>query len=92
MSEKAAKRLEKQGAAVLDEVFVWPENWESVAFFMDYCRTQWRVGMGGATGLDYSAVLTCLRTLRLGRERTDEVFADVRTMESAALAAMASKQ
>ena len=88
MSEKAAKRLAKQGFSNHEEVSVWPENWQSVNFFMEFCRTQWRAGMGVPTGLDYTAVLACLRTLRLGRERTDEVFSDVRTMEAASLVAM----
>lgn len=90
MSAKAAKRFQTQQIAA-NEIGVWPENWQSVGFFMDYCRTQWRTGMGGPTGLDYTAVLACLRTMRLGRERADEVFADVRVMEAAALGAMASK-
>lgn len=89
MSAKAAERMQKQQIAA-SEIGVWPENWQSVGFFMDYCRTQWRVGMGGATGLDYTAVLACLRTLRLGRERSDELFADVRVMEAAALEAMSA--
>ena len=59
-------------------------------FYMDYCQTQWRVGMNGPTGLDYTAVLACLRNLRLGRQRSDEIFDDVRAMESAALQAMAA--
>ena len=74
-----------------DEVEIWPENWQSVNFFMEYCRTQWRIGMGGATGLDYTAVLASLRTLRLGREKSDQVFADVRIMEAAALEAIMTK-
>lgn len=90
MSEKAARRMQMQQAAA-DEIGVWPENWQSVNFFLDYCRTQWRTGMGGPTGLDYTAVLACLRTLRLGRERSDEVFTDVRVMEAAALEAMSKK-
>lgn len=90
MSEKAAKRMQAQQVAH-DCIEVWPENWQSVNFFMEFCRTQWRTGMGGATGLDYTAVLACLRTLRLGRERADEVFADVRVMEAAALEAMIAK-
>jgi len=72
---------------------VWRENWESVLFFANYCDTQWRyvgVGMGGAvaTGLDHAAVIAALRTLRLPRERFDAVYADVRTMERAALGVM----
>lgn len=50
--------------------------------------TQWRVGAGGATGLDYTAVLAVIRSLRLPRARADELFADVRIMERAALEKM----
>lgn len=72
---------------------VWRENWESVLFFAHHCGTQWRyvgVGMGGAmaTGLDYTAVLAALRTLRLPKDRFEEVYADVRVMERAALTVM----
>lgn len=74
-----------------DVIEVFPENWDSVQFFVRL-QTQWRVGMGGATGLDYTAVLALLRTLRLPRERADELFADVQLMERAALAAMHKKQ
>lgn len=86
---KIAQRQAQMGLG--DEVEIWPENWQSVNFFMDYCRTQWRIGMGGATGLDYTAVLACLRTLRLGRKRAEEVFADVRVIEAAALEAILTK-
>lgn len=52
--------------------------------------TQWRVGgMGSATGLDYTAVLAFIRTLRLPREQADELFSDIQTMEAEALAVMA---
>lgn len=76
---------------------VWEENWQSVIFFADYCGTQWQYvsisgGMGGgalmATGLNHASVLASLRTLRLPRTRFDEVFADVRVMERAALEAI----
>lgn len=68
---------------------VWAENWEAVAFFIDCCGTQWRHGFGGPTGLDYTAVLAALRTLRLPRDRFQELYADVRTLERAALEEMA---
>lgn len=75
------------------DVEVWEENQDAVRFFASYCATQWRYvsGMGGvaATGLDHAAVLSDLRTLRLGRERFDAVYADVRFMEMAALEEMA---
>ena len=90
MAGKLAK-LAAQAGVVDSDVEVWDENWQSVSFFLEYCRTQWRVGMGGATGLDYTAVLASLRTLRFPRERSNEVFSDVRLMEAAALEEMAKK-
>lgn len=45
--------------------------------------------MGSATGLDYTAVLAFIRTLRLPREQADELFSDIQTMEAEALAVMA---
>lgn len=73
-----------------DVVEVWPENWDSVQFFVRL-QTQWRIGMAGATGLDYAAVLALLRSMRLPRDRADEIFADVQVMERAALVAMHKK-
>lgn len=89
-----AGKLARLAQAMPDSavVEVWEENWQSVSFFLEFCGTQWRSGMGGATGLDYTAVIASLRTLRFPRERFDEVFADVRTMEHAALAAMADRK
>lgn len=71
-----------------DEILIWPENLEAAWFFREYLQTQWRVGAGGATGLDYTAVLACIRTLGMARDKRDELFADVRAMEAAALGAM----
>lgn len=73
---------------------VWRENWVSVMFLAEYCDTQWVYvgvpgGMGGgallATGLNHASVLASLRTLRLPKARFDEIYADVRVMERAAL-------
>jgi hypothetical protein len=56
-------------------------------------QTQWRVGMAGATGLDYPAVFATID--RLHRDKTDarrdELFADMQIMEAAALKKMAEK-
>lgn len=74
---------------------VWRENWRSVLFFSNFCQTQWRYvgGMGGvmATGLDHTAVLADLRTLRLQQEDFDGLYADVRLMEHEALKVMSKK-
>ena len=65
-----------------DVIEIWPENMESVQFFVRL-STQWRHGMSGPTGLDYASVLALLRTQP--RERRDELFDDVQVMEQAAL-------
>ncbi|HMZ01470.1 MAG TPA: DUF1799 domain-containing protein [Burkholderiaceae bacterium] len=70
-------------------VEVWPETELAYSTF-SRLGTQWRVGgMGSATGLDYTAVLAFIRTLRLPREQADELFEDIQVMEAEALAVMA---
>ena len=73
------------------EVEVWPENHDAVLLF---CRvgTQWRAGMAGATGLDYNVVLSLIDRLGLGPDEADELFDDVRHLESAALEVMRDGQ
>lgn len=53
--------------------------------------TQWRTGMGGATGLDYNVLFRLLDREAGSAERWDELFDDVRVMESVALEEMARK-
>lgn len=90
MAGKLAK-LAAHAGALENVVEVWEENVQSVNFFLEFCGTQWRAVTGGVTGLDYTAVIASLRTMRLGRERFDEVFADIRTMERAAMEEMQKK-
>jgi hypothetical protein len=47
--------------------------------------TQWRSGMGGATGLDYSALPEVWRRTKTPEAERDQVFADLRVMEMVAL-------
>lgn len=69
---------------------VWPENRQAVIVFraMD---TQWRAGMGGYTGLDYSALAEVWKRTHTKRRDRDRVFADLRVLESAALATIHAK-
>ncbi|WP_292041438.1 DUF1799 domain-containing protein [Massilia sp. UBA6681] len=66
---------------------IWPENLQAYELF-SALRTQWRVGMAGATGLDYNAVPTVLRLQGVPRADWSQLFEDIRVMESAALPAM----
>nr|WP_308633623.1 DUF1799 domain-containing protein [Massilia sp. YIM B02443] len=73
-----------------DPVEIWPENLQAYELFcaMD---TQWRIGMAGPTGLDYAALPMALRMIGAARSDWQQLMADIRVMESAALQAMRSK-
>lgn len=47
------------------------------------CATQWRVGSGGAVGLDYSALFQVMKLYNIKDRK--QVFEDVQIMEAAAL-------
>lgn len=74
----------------LDEVVVWEENWRSFDIF-ESVRTQWRIGMDGATGLDYGAVYPLLDKFAKDPKDWRQLLDDVRVMEAAALDAMRPK-
>lgn len=67
---------------------IWPENWQAVDVFST-CQTQWRIGMSGPTGLDYSAVKAVFDMF--GVEDPRDTLDNVRTMEAQALEIFASK-
>lgn len=48
-------------------------------------QTQWRTGMSGVVGLDYTALESVLRLLGVKRTRWPALFDDVRVMELAAM-------
>ena len=52
--------------------------------------TQWRIGMNGATGLDYVALEAVARFLRI--KITPELFDGIRIMEDEALRIFREKQ
>lgn len=90
-----AKELEGSGFTPADyetdPVEVWPENWPAFSLF---CRlqTQWRASMNGPTGLDYTALLALMSRMKLSDEDHEDLFADVQTLERAALEAMNQKE
>lgn len=73
------------------EIEVWPDNWPAFVLFCDL-QSQWRIGMGGPTGLDYNVLLTLLARMRLSDAEHDNLFDDVRVMERAALDAISSRE
>lgn len=72
-------------------VEVWPENHAAFNLFYSL-HTQWRVGMGGATGLDYSAVYPLLDRAAKDPQEWDEMFSDIQVMEGAALKQMSENR
>ena len=73
---------------------IWPENVNAFLVF-DAMRTQWRVGMAGATGLDYAALPATIDFLGIefGEDLTrKQLFSQVRVMEYAALSLMAQQR
>lgn len=66
---------------------MWPENWLPWRLFSDLA-TQWRVGLGGATGLDYGPLIHLLDRERLDAAEWRETFDCLRALEGAALEQM----
>lgn len=68
-------------------VEIWAENERSVDVFISM-GTQWRVGMAGATGLDYGPLPFVMRTQGIKRSDWTTILDDIRVMEMAALEEM----
>lgn len=71
-------------------VWVYPDNWLAVRVF-EALSTQWRVGPGGPTGLDYAALPAVLDLHGVPPPARRELFEDVRVLESAALEELTRK-
>lgn len=69
------------------EIEVWTEN-KAVFDLFSLMGTQWRIGMGGPTGLDYGAVLAVMREMGVTGDAALVMLDDVRVMESQALRTM----
>ena len=67
-----------------DPVEVWPCHWQAVTLFIQL-GTQWRVGVNGYTGLDYTALFALCERKGISGDAFDELFDDIRTLEATAL-------
>lgn len=74
-----------------EDVFVWDINWDVFNLFYNM-NSQWRVGMGGATGLDYSVIPTVGKMLGFKKKHINNMFSDLRVMENEALITMGENQ
>lgn len=71
----------------VEDVFIWDINWEAFNLF-NALSTQWRVGMGGATGLDYSVIPSVGKMLGYKKKDVNAMFPDIQVMENEALITM----
>lgn len=76
------------GDLLEEEIEIWPDAWPAFLLF-EAMSTQWRVGMGGAIGLDYQALPVVAKYLEVAEEDMPLAFNDIRLMESEALSNMA---
>lgn len=67
-----------------DVFYLLPEHLPAFALWLDI-QTQWRVGMGGAAGLDYAGVRAAPAFRALPRSKRESAFAGVCIMERATL-------
>lgn len=74
-----------------DVVPIWPDNWEPVIFFKRDLMGQWRLGPGGAVGLDYNVLPFLLRLRRIPRSQWEDVIDAVQIMEDEALRVFAEQ-
>lgn len=80
--------LEEAGGGLVE---VWPDNLSAVNVFIAM-SSQWRTGMSGATGLDYSALPEVWRRTKTPIAERDEIFDQLRVLEDAALETMRAKK
>lgn len=66
---------------------MWPDNLQSLNLFRGL-RTQWRVGMGGPTGLDFMVAFRRMDRMGLSPAQYDQLDQDLQVMEAAALQIM----
>lgn len=70
------------------ETHLWPCNLGAWGLWQEL-QTQWRVGMAGATGLDYTAVVAHLRASGLRGDAFVAAYEAIREAESETLAVWA---
>ena len=72
-------------------VEVWPENWQALETF-SALQTQWRIGMGGPTGLDYAVLPAVMDLQHIPAPDRPALFDSLRVMEAEALRVFADRQ
>lgn len=70
---------------------LWPENDEPINLFCSV-STQWRVGMAGPTGLDYTALFARMDRRGYDADTYERLFQDIRVIEAEALTIINTKE
>lgn len=63
---------------------MWAEHWQTIELFRQM-STQWRVGFGGAFGLDYAVLFQLMDLQDIDKSRKLEILAQIQICEAAAL-------
>ncbi|UOP05871.1 DUF1799 domain-containing protein [Alysiella crassa] len=63
---------------------VWAHHWQAVELFQQM-SSQWRMGFGGAVGLDYAVLFKLMDLQGIEKSRKLELLAQIQVCESAAL-------
>jgi len=90
----AAFGLELEGAVPRERgpvFYLWPEHVPAWNFFCA-CRTQWRHGFEGPTGLDYAGVECLMDQFSLPRRRRLKLWPLVRAAESGYLQGLSERR
>lgn len=74
-----------------EDFYLWPECLPAFNVFQSL-QSQWRVGMAGATGLDYTAVEAFMRMNGVRRKDQAELLYCLQVMEFATLREWASRR
>ena len=84
-AELQAIGLSREDVEDNSDVEVWPENWVAFKAF-NKVSSLWRVGPGGSTGMDYNALFSMLKCMKV---KPTPAFMDrIRVLESTALSIM----
>lgn len=86
-AELAAIGLLREDVEDTSDFEIWPENWLPFQVF-NKVSSQWRVGAGGPTGLDYGPVEWVMGLMQIKPKQQMGVLEAIRILESSALATM----
>lgn len=75
----------------VEEILIWDINYDAFNLFSQL-STQWRVGVAGATGLDYNVIPSVGKMLGYKKKDVNAMFPDIRIMENEALTTMREAQ